>query len=373
MRPLAVCYCAEITEIPTATRVLILQHPRERHVPINTVRIAALCLPNATVRNGVDFSSDPVLAAALADAERPAVLLFPSEDAVDPVVTPPAHPVTLVVLDGTWHQAKKLLRSNPSLRALPCYALAPASPSEYRIRREPAEHYVATLEALGAMLSVLERDATVETRLRAPFKRMVDLQLHYAETVHASRHRKAPPGEAPRVWKYVPEALRGTPERVVFVWGEANAWPVTAEGAPEASLVHWVAERMSGERFEAFVQPVGALSPSFQAHTRLAPERPLAGESTEAFSARWQGFLREGDVLVTWGNFALELLHRRGLEAPHTLDLRDATKRHLKARVGSIENAAAMMSAELSSPWADGRAGARLTALVAIARAMLRG
>jgi DTW domain-containing protein YfiP len=35
-----------VTPIPTQTRVVALQHPRERHNAIGTARIAALCLPS---------------------------------------------------------------------------------------------------------------------------------------------------------------------------------------------------------------------------------------------------------------------------------------------------------------------------------------
>lgn len=372
LRPSNVCYCAQVTQIHTSTRVIILQHPRERHVPINTARIAALCLPEARVRIAVDFADDPVLQRALADTERPPVLLFPSADAVNPSTHPPEHPVTLIVIDGTWPQAEKILKANPALRALPCYALSPAAPSNYRIRREPAENYVCTIEAMAAMLAALERDASVEQRLLAPFNLMVDTQVHYAETVHASRHRKFADPNKVRPPKYVPSELTESPEKLVFVWGEASAWPTNVTDAPEATLVHWIAERNDAStRFEAFLRPVGPLSPAFEQHTRLHPDRVLAGESQERFQARWSEFLRPGDIIVTWGLFALELLRRREVSVAQTLDLRDAVKRHLHARVGSIENAVQLMHGAPEPHWADGRAGLRLAALRALATALV--
>jgi len=68
-RPTSVCYCAHITPLQTRTRVIVLQHPRERDVGIGTARIARLCLPGAVLRVGIDFSDDPVVQAALASGE----------------------------------------------------------------------------------------------------------------------------------------------------------------------------------------------------------------------------------------------------------------------------------------------------------------
>ncbi|HEX6275519.1 MAG TPA: DTW domain-containing protein, partial [Polyangiaceae bacterium] len=55
-RPARVCVCAELERVPTRTRVVILQHPRESSVPIGTARLAELALPNAERHVGVDFS-----------------------------------------------------------------------------------------------------------------------------------------------------------------------------------------------------------------------------------------------------------------------------------------------------------------------------
>src|ERR1700709_83829 len=80
-RPSRVCYCASVKAIATRTRVVILQHPRESDVPINTARIAELALDNASLHVGLDFANDRALQAALHDDAAPAVLLFPSDDA----------------------------------------------------------------------------------------------------------------------------------------------------------------------------------------------------------------------------------------------------------------------------------------------------
>ena len=88
---------------------------------------------------------------------RPAYLLFPGPQAIDLAVERPAGPITLVVVDGTWWQARKLLKRNAVLATLPQLRFTPPGLSRYRIRREPADHCVATVEALSLTLGALSR------------------------------------------------------------------------------------------------------------------------------------------------------------------------------------------------------------------------
>src|SRR4051794_34200026 len=103
-RPLTVCYCAKISELPTQTRVVILQHPRERNKAIGTARMASLCLPGSELLVGMRWDSHPGLARALADPARTPALLFPGPGARNILTDRPSGPITLVVVDGTWSQ-----------------------------------------------------------------------------------------------------------------------------------------------------------------------------------------------------------------------------------------------------------------------------
>ena len=86
-------------------------------------------------------------------------------------------PDQLLILDGTWHHAKTMMRDIPLLQSLPHYRLAPAEPSCYRIRREPNPLALSTVEATIAALRVLEPDTPGLDRLLAAFVAMIDHQL----------------------------------------------------------------------------------------------------------------------------------------------------------------------------------------------------
>jgi DTW domain-containing protein YfiP len=361
-------------------------------VPINTVRLARLALPDATMRRGVELDDDPVVADMLAGRGGwpTPYLLFPGPKALDLATERPPGPITLVVLDGTWWQAGKLLKRNPRLAALPQLKLAPAAPSRYRIRREPHEHCVATIEALGLALRALEgsvSESEAEAReadaklaaLLAPFDAMVERQLSFARDVGDARHLRAAVARGPRPARraQVPalEALRAAADDLVVVHGEANAWSVRVAERPAPEIVHWLAWRPStGETFRAVIAPRARLAPSVPVQIRLSAEALAAGEPWDAFRARWEAFLRPTDVVCGWGHFPTATLLAGGAPVgARRLDARVAAAGALGARVGMPEDCADRLSSLLSTPFDDepGRGGLRMRALVRVVRALL--
>ena len=369
-RPVRVCYCAAVQPIETRTRVVILQHPRESDVPINTARIAELSLSNSTLHVGLDFATDRELRAALSNEAAPPVLLYPSDDAKDLAKEAPPGPVTLVVIDGTWWQASKLFKLNPFLHSLPRYGLAPTEESRYRIRKEPAAHCLSTIEALEAALTVLESRPGGFPELLKPFDTMVETQLDFVARENRPRHRRS---AEPRQRPLVAPALGERPEALVVGYGEANAWPYGSPGIHVPEIVHWAAVRpATGERFEAYVVPNGPLAPSFEAHSKLVAERIQSGESRADFAERLRAFLRSDDVLASWGFYASELLRAEGIPIPPRLDLREAAIHVLGRRVGQLGDYVTALGAAPQRPWAAGRTGTRLAAMEALAE-RLRG
>src|SRR5207244_1096318 len=80
----------------------------------------------------------------------------------------------LIVLDGSWAQAKTLWWRNAWLTKLRRFVIVPDGPSLYgTLRREARPDAVSTLEAVAFALSALEADPTVRERLLAPFRTML--------------------------------------------------------------------------------------------------------------------------------------------------------------------------------------------------------
>ncbi len=372
-RPVVVCYCAHLTSVETKTRVVLLQHPREEDMAIGTARMASLCLPNSELHVGVDFQTSPELALALADPERPAVLLYPSDDAVDVLTAPPTGPVTLVVVDGTWWQARKLVRVNPVIARLPRYAFKAPTPSEYRIRREPDEAYVSTIEALVHVLGVLEGDPERLRALLVPFRAMIDKQIAFATTVRGARvrHNKGPPPpKRPRI----PAALAERRANIVCITAEANAWPYRTKElrtSHREELVHLVAHRpATGETLDLIVRPRNPLAPSTPPHVGLTAEALLEGVSLEELFERWRAFVHDDDIVCSWGHYAVGIFGAAGGEMPRArLDLRQVSRVLMRGRVGTMDAVLEKLAIDVASlgTHGRGRAGVRSAQLARIA------
>ncbi len=385
-RPERVCYCRFLPRLETKTHVVLLQHPRERDVPIGTAHMANLCLPNSELLVGVDWDHDLALSRWLGDAARPAVLLYPGEGARDVTTDPPEGPVTLVVVDGTWSQAKKLVKTNACLRSLPRYAFTPPSPSEYRIRREPHEDYVSTIEALMHVLGALEADGTSAAspqrgqhqgaeRFRAlldPFRAMVDAQIAHAKALHTPRSMRPRTPKPPRA--RVPAVIHDRENDLVCVYGEANAWPYgSAErhDNPEG-LVHWVALRMStGELFERVIAPTVRIATNTTRWIELDHETLIGGVDQETFARDWRAFMRDSDVMCSWGTYATKLFSATGAMLSDThVDMREVARQWANGRtkIGTLDTFVETIGASSTASLTSGRAGRRLAELVAVTR-----
>ncbi|MGY2329276.1 tRNA-uridine aminocarboxypropyltransferase [Pseudomonas sp. SDT2931_S440] len=174
LRPTTHCLCALIPRLDSRTRVLLLQHPSEVNHALNTARLAALGLVNAQLVVGEVFED---LQALLNPPGYQARLLFPDENAQPlQAYTPSDEPLLLVVPDGTWRKARKLLHLNPLLAALPRVTLAEGAVSRYRLRKAPGPGALSTVEAIVQALQVLEAPTSFEPLLK-PFEALIEGQI----------------------------------------------------------------------------------------------------------------------------------------------------------------------------------------------------
>lgn len=184
-KPQPICICDRVVPVLTRLRVVVLQHPQEDDAILGTAKLLTLTLPNSEIRVGLSWASlDHALGTRNANRERWAVLAA----AKLPVELPEhvkGQPVLLVdrkggvldverhslegviVLDGTWSQAKTLWWRNAWLLKLPRIVLTPREPSLYgKLRKEPRRDYVSTLEAVADVLPALGEPAEIRETLR---------------------------------------------------------------------------------------------------------------------------------------------------------------------------------------------------------------
>jgi hypothetical protein len=193
LKPLPLCICDSVTPIDSRITLLILQHPQEQDRALGTARLTGLHFKNAVVKIGLSW---PSLAKALgrpvADASRWAILYLGSAKvteletereivAIDRKgeIEPDQRGILgdiegVVLLDGTWSQAKALWWRNAWMLKCQRVILGPKRPSRYGdLRREPRRDGLSTIEAAGMLLAGLERRPDIAETLNGAFERML--------------------------------------------------------------------------------------------------------------------------------------------------------------------------------------------------------
>lgn len=179
------CLCDEWRasgQVSNRTAITIVQHPRERNHPLGTVRIARLGLAHCRVVCVGPKEPEAIARtqAAVDDLvkEGSVALLYPGPGSTDLTeLDEPDFPQSMVVLDGTWHHTKTLLRDIAPLQHLPRVHIQPREASQYRIRREPNRQSLSTIEAIVQALEIIEPHTVGLQRLRRCFNGMIDRQI----------------------------------------------------------------------------------------------------------------------------------------------------------------------------------------------------
>ena len=172
----------------------MLQHPNEVKRCLRTTKIIELSFPTENYHlyrcKRISERKFPTLFSMSEDNSRESVLVFPSNKA-EPLHSLPndldSKPYNIVMLDGTWSQAKVLYNSNPVIRSLRCIQLENSERSRYVIRTQPTETCLSTVEAVGLVLSHVERKPEIMDWFTRPLKAICDFQLDNGAVEHQSK------------------------------------------------------------------------------------------------------------------------------------------------------------------------------------------
>ena len=187
MRPQTHCVCNLITPFVAHCNILILQHPHERKKYYSTAKLVTKAITNSRLLRGLEFLPGEI--ESTLSGQR-SYLLFPSATAADCKAVYLDSESTVIVIDGTWSEAGKILNRNPFLRSLPCLTFRQELKSNYRIRKQPKDNYLSTIESIAHLLRLnAERPESTNNRsnlnyllydrLFEGFDQMVLKQLQY--------------------------------------------------------------------------------------------------------------------------------------------------------------------------------------------------
>jgi DTW domain-containing protein YfiP len=208
--PKRACLCAHVQPMVCDTQVIVMQHPDEVSQSKNTVHLLGLVLPQLQVYIGEAPTDFIALKALISASAETSYLIYPSDNSIslDALVqglaqtgdlissqadeqaqitdnqgrqgtieqVAPRPKLNIILLDGTWRKAYKILQLNPWLLDLPSLHLSFEGKSQYTIRKSSRPDSLSTLEAAAYSLQALEPELDITPILKV-FNAMVQQRL----------------------------------------------------------------------------------------------------------------------------------------------------------------------------------------------------
>ncbi len=179
-------------------------HPIERRRRIATGRMSHLCLADSEVIVGQTFAEDGRLNEILHNPQYNCVVLYPGNQAID-ISEAGAHSnsksnagsevkqslflegkkTVVIVIDGTWATAKKMMNQSPNLKKLKRICFTPPGPSRFRVRKQPRAECYSTIEAIHYTIELVGEYAGFNVKSKAHndllyvFDKMVERQIEF--------------------------------------------------------------------------------------------------------------------------------------------------------------------------------------------------
>ena len=180
LRPVSQCFCAKVLPLKNSVKILILQHPQEQYKLLNSAMLTHKLLKNSVLRVGLSWRNFSHALGEQADARQWGVLFLKSGasgDAVVQAADPKKRPLSIlpvlqgiVVIDGSWKQAKAMWWRNPWLLKLNRIALNPRHPS-LRVQVKPEG--LSTIESVALALRYFKENEAISPALTQHYEEYI--------------------------------------------------------------------------------------------------------------------------------------------------------------------------------------------------------
>jgi DTW domain-containing protein len=175
------CICKGVEQAQCESAVCLLMYHNESFKPSNTGRLIAEIVPDNYAFRWDRTEPDANLLALLNDPQYQPMVVFPAEDvaegrAITEVNTLAGKKPLFIFLDGTWREAKKMIRKSPYLDNLPVLSITADKLSDYRLRIAPHAHQLGTAE-VAIMVLALAGETDAALKLEQHFIKFRDAYL----------------------------------------------------------------------------------------------------------------------------------------------------------------------------------------------------
>ena len=160
------CVCSKLVALAVENpdfEVVVFMNQKEQFRSSNTAKVIRMVLNATILIDGVD-ADNAKLTDLMNERKDRCFVLFPSESAsewnisqVSQLVLPEGEKILIIVVDGTWRQARRLNLKIPS--EIPRIKIMPTTLSKFLCRRQTQADRVCTIEALALLLQDMGRTA----------------------------------------------------------------------------------------------------------------------------------------------------------------------------------------------------------------------
>ncbi|XP_070598969.1 tRNA-uridine aminocarboxypropyltransferase 2 [Erythrolamprus reginae] len=192
-RPQKVCLCPFLPVHPlkVSTCLYIIQHPAEESRVLRTVPLLTACLPEdkCKVLIGRRFYEDryPELASICRSSST--LILYPGAGAtnLEEMDLSSTDSYTIIIIDGTWSQAKDIFLKNPLFQMPKQVQLKTSFSSQYIIRTQPTNACLSTLECAAIAIAIVEKNEAIKETVLRPLQALCAFQIQHGAQVHHSK------------------------------------------------------------------------------------------------------------------------------------------------------------------------------------------
>lgn len=209
-KPKRTCYCGLVKPFETSALFMILIHPKEARNTVGTGRMVHLSLKGSYLIEGVDFSCDEIVNNLLEDPKNHCVVLYPGKNSTYindmtrddmKALIPEDKRLVIFVIDGTWSQAKKMMKLSKNLHGQPRLCFIPKKLSGYKFRVEPHPVCLSTIEAVHQFIEIMVQKKVMQIGSKADhdnmlkiFANLVKQQVDFENNGNQKSYRKKEPG-----------------------------------------------------------------------------------------------------------------------------------------------------------------------------------
>lgn len=202
-RPKSSCMCSHVRTLNTQTTFIVLMHPKEfKKTKNGTGHLTHLSLSNSELFVGIDFTHNARINEIIATHES--FILYPSAHAINlshenPRSETSLHvkkPMAIFLIDSTWACSLKMMRKSQNLHALAHLSFDTTKRSAFKIKEQPMEYCLSTIESTLSVLELLTRweiERIEPAHLKVfltPFHAMIEYQLSFSHAVRFKTRRE---------------------------------------------------------------------------------------------------------------------------------------------------------------------------------------